>query len=88
MVWALLLLKMLSRLLSKADSQAINIVDPAFYAPIDSKLQNPPSPGKHLTFDHHLCPGSREFDAKGIPEGRKFDLFQGEVGNLNQKCQV
>jgi len=73
----------MSRLLSQADSQAINIVDPAFYAPIDSKLQNPPSSGKHLAFDHHLCPGSGEFDAKGIPEGRKFDLFQGGVGNLN-----
>ena len=60
MVWALLLLKMLSRLLSKADSQAINVVDPAFYAPIDSKLQNPPSPGKHLAFDHHLSGAPNE----------------------------
>ena len=44
---------MLSWLLSKADPQAINIVDPAFYAPIDSKLQNPPSPSLRCSRPTH-----------------------------------
>ena len=31
-------------------------------APIKSKLQHPPPPGKPRAFDYLLCPGSGEFD--------------------------
>ena len=56
-------------------------------APINSKLQHPP-PGIPRAFDYFPCPGSRAFDAKGLPGGGEFDLCLGGVGNLNRKCQV
>lgn len=54
-----------------------------FIRPVIQNFKIPPPRANtwHLTIT--CTPGSREFDAKGIPEGRKFDLFQGGVGNLN-----
>ena len=44
------------------------------YAPINSKHQHPPPPGKPRAFECFLCPGSREFDLKGHPGGGEFDF--------------
>ena len=43
-------------------------------APINSKHQHPPPPGKPRAFECLLCPGSREFDLKGHPGGGEFDF--------------
>ena len=47
------------------------------------------SPPPNLrVFDSGAYPGSREFDKKGTPESVELETWLGEVGNLNQKCQV
>ena len=39
-------------------------------APIKSKLQHPPNPGKLQVFDYFLFPGSGEFDLRLVGVGK------------------
>ena len=49
----------------------------------------PPPPPRNLrVFDSGPYPESREFDKKGTPGSAELETWLGEVGNLNQKCQV
>ena len=49
----------------------------------------PPPPPRNLrVFDSGAYSGSREFDKKGTPGSAELETWLGEVGNLNQKCQV
>ena len=38
-----------------------------YYAPIKSKLQHPPPPGKPRAFDYFLCPGVGNLTGKAFP---------------------
>ena len=60
---------------------------PRSYAPIKSKLQHPPPPGKPRAFDHFLCPGGGEFDLQGVPGGGDLTFAWVWWGTLDRKCR-